>query len=58
MSAPNAAYISSGLTMFFSDLPILPNSRVTGWPCQVKAVPVGVALLDLLGLDVLAAAVA
>ena len=37
MSAPNAAYISSGLTMFFSDLPILPNSRVTGSPFHVKA---------------------
>ena len=36
MSAPNALYISSGLTMFFSDLPILPNSRVTGWPCQLR----------------------
>ena len=34
VSAPYAAYISSGLTMFFSDLPILPNSRVTGSPCQ------------------------
>jgi hypothetical protein len=38
VSAPYCAYMSSGLTMFFSDLPILPNSRVTGWPCQVKTV--------------------
>ena len=29
MSAPYIAYMSSGLTMFFSDLPIFPNSRVT-----------------------------
>ena len=28
--------MSSGVTMFFSDLPIFPYSRVTGSPCQVK----------------------
>ena len=35
VSAPYASYMSSGVTMFFSDLPIFPYSRVTGWPCQV-----------------------
>jgi len=28
--------MSSGVTMFFRDLPILPYSRVTGWPSKVK----------------------
>ena len=32
LASPNAAYISSGVVTFFSDLPIFPYSRVTGWP--------------------------
>ena len=32
VSAPYSSYISSGVTEFFRLLPILPNSRVTGWP--------------------------
>jgi hypothetical protein len=36
VSAPYASHISSGVTTFFSDLPILPYSRRTGWPRQVN----------------------
>ena len=36
VSAPYSAYSSSGLTEFFRLLPIFPNSRTTGCPCQRK----------------------
>src|SRR6476620_5675816 len=35
VSAPYAAYSSSGVVTFFSDLPILPYSRCTGSPLYV-----------------------
>ena len=34
VSAPYCSIISSGVTTFFSDLPILPYSRNTSWPFQ------------------------
>ncbi len=46
VSAPYAAHMSSGVTTFFSDLPILPYSRLTSVsPWNQRAV----ALDDLLG---------
>ena len=36
VSAPYWSYMSSGETAFFRLLPILPHSRVTGSPSNVK----------------------